>query len=132
MSEFKIKVSVELDSSDLESKLKALGKEQEIELKLNTDKIESQLNSLKKSFKDTFKLDGQVINDLNKISKKFFMNLYPLTTSDKISSLSSWSIISVSHVEFSLAKSKAFSIGTHPLPNETKTGFPFSIKKSFK
>ena len=83
MSEFKIKVSVELDSSDLESKLKALGKEQEIELKLDTDKIESQLNSLKKSFKDTFKLDGQVINDLNKISKaldKFNKSTTPTST----------------------------------------------------
>ena len=30
MSEFKIKVSVELDSSDLESKLNALGKDQKI------------------------------------------------------------------------------------------------------
>ena len=69
MAEFKIKVSVELDSSDLESKLKALGKEQEIELKLNTSKIESQLKSLKKSFKDAFKLDSSIMNDLNKIAK---------------------------------------------------------------
>ena len=68
MAEFKIKVSVELDSSDLESKLKALGKEQEIELKLNTSKIESQLKSLKKSFKDAFKLDNAVINDLKKVA----------------------------------------------------------------
>ena len=60
MSEFKIKVSVELDSSDLESKLKALGKEQEIELKLNTDKIESQLKNLKKFIEvNRGELDGK-------------------------------------------------------------------------
>lgn len=69
MAEFKIRVDVELNAEDLEAKLKALGKEQEIELKLNTNKIESQLKSLKKSFKDTFKLDNGVMSDLNKIAK---------------------------------------------------------------
>ena len=69
MSEFKIKVNVELDADDLKSKLEKLGGDNEIDLKINTNKIEEQLKGLKKSFKDTFKLDGQVINDLNKISK---------------------------------------------------------------
>ena len=69
MAEFKIRVDVELNADDLEAKLKALGKEQEIELKLNTSKIESQLKSLKKSFKDAFKLDSSIMNDLNKIAK---------------------------------------------------------------
>ena len=69
MSEFKIKVNVELDADDLKSKLEKLGEGIEIDLKINTNKIEGQLKDLKKSFKDTFKLDGQVIKDLNKISK---------------------------------------------------------------
>ena len=78
MSEFKIKVNVELDADDLKSKLEKLGGDNEINLKINTNKIEEQLKGLKKTFKDTFKLDGQVINDLNKIAtalKKFDKSL---------------------------------------------------------
>lgn len=78
MSEFKIKVDVELDADDLKSKLEKLGGDNEIDLKINTNKIEEQLKGLKKSFKDTFKLDGQVIDDLNKIAtalKKFDKSL---------------------------------------------------------
>lgn len=78
MSEFKIKVGVELDADDLKSKLEKLGGDNEINLKINTNKIEEQLKGLKKTFKDTFKLDGQVINDLNKIAtalKKLDKNL---------------------------------------------------------
>ena len=69
MSDFRIKVNVELDADDLKSKLEKLGEDIEIDPKINTNKIEGQLEDLKKSFKDTFKLDGQVIKDLNKISK---------------------------------------------------------------
>lgn len=64
MSEFKIKVSVDLQTDDLEGKLKALGKDQEIKLKVNSpdlDKIETQLKELKKSFQDVFKLDSNVL-----------------------------------------------------------------------
>lgn len=78
MSDFRIKVNVELDADDLKSKLEKLGGDNEIDLKINTNKIEEQLKGLKKSFKDTFKLDGQVINDLNKIAtalKKFDKSL---------------------------------------------------------
>ena len=51
MSEFKIKVSVELDSSDLESKLNALGKDQKIKIDIDSsgiDKIENQFSSYQK------------------------------------------------------------------------------------
>lgn len=88
MSEFKIKVSVELDSKDLKSQLEKLGEGQDIELKLDTEKIEAQLKGLKKSFKDTFKLDGQVIKDLNKIAKtlnKFNKSLGTSNSSSKSS-----------------------------------------------
>lgn len=68
MSEFKIKVGVQLDTNELKNQLESLTKDEDIDLKLNTNKIESQLKNLKKSFKDTFKLDGQVIGDLNKIA----------------------------------------------------------------
>ena len=50
MSEFKIKVSVELDSSDLESKLNALGKDQKIKLDIDSsglDKIEKSVDGKK-------------------------------------------------------------------------------------
>ncbi len=71
MSEFKIKVSVELDSSDLESKLNALGKDQKIKIDIDSsgiDKIESQLKGLKKSFQDAFKIDSKTLSDLNKLT----------------------------------------------------------------
>lgn len=74
MSEFKIKVSCELDSSDLEGKLKALGKDQEIKLKVdssNLDKIETQLKGLKKSFQDAFKIDGTALSEVKKIANIF-------------------------------------------------------------
>ena len=71
MSEFKIKVSVELDSSDLESKLNALGKDQKIKIDIDSsgiDKIESLLKCLKKSFQDAFKIDSKTLSDLNKLT----------------------------------------------------------------
>ena len=67
MSEFRIKVGVELDASDLESKLKGLDSEYKIPIQLDMDKVSSQLNELKNSFKNTFKLDTSFLNDLKKI-----------------------------------------------------------------
>lgn len=67
MSEFKIKVSVELDDADAKSKLEALGKDQDIPIKLDTSKIESQLKSLKTSFQNAFKLDSKALGDVNKL-----------------------------------------------------------------
>ena len=71
MSEFKIKVSVDLDTSDIEGKLKALGDNQKIKLEIDTsdfNKIESQLKSLKNTFRDAFKIDGSAISDIKKIT----------------------------------------------------------------
>ena len=71
MSDFKIRVSVELDSSDLESKLNALGKDQKIKIDIDSsviDKIENQLKCLKKSFQDSFKIDSKTLSDLNKLT----------------------------------------------------------------
>lgn len=71
MSEFKIKVSVDLDTSDIEGKLKDLGKDQEIAIKIDSseiNKIESQLKGLKASFQDAFKFDKSFINDVNKLT----------------------------------------------------------------
>ena len=70
MSEFKIKVSVDLDTSDIEGKLKDLGKEQEIPIKIDSseiNKIESQIKGLKASFQDAFKFDKSFINDVDKL-----------------------------------------------------------------
>ena len=69
MSEFKIKVNVELNTNDLESQLENLD-EQVINVKLNgADKIEAQLKSLKNSFQNAFKVDSNFAKDLNKIAK---------------------------------------------------------------
>lgn len=69
MSEFKIKVNVELDKEGLQSQLKDLA-EYPINVKLNgVDKIEAQLKSLKNSFQNAFKVDGNFAKDLNKIAK---------------------------------------------------------------
>lgn len=71
MSEFKIKVSVDLDTSDIEGKLKALGDNQKIKLDIDTsdfNKIESQLKSLKNTFKDAFKIDSSAIGDIKKLT----------------------------------------------------------------
>lgn len=71
MSEFKIKVSVDLDTSDIEGKLKALGDNQKIKLEIDTsdfNKIESQLKGLKNTFRDAFKIDGSAISDIKKLT----------------------------------------------------------------
>ncbi|MGN0973842.1 MAG: hypothetical protein ACI4OT_03800, partial [Bacilli bacterium] len=71
MSEFSIKVKVDLDASDIEGKLKALGENQNIKLNVDSsdlNKIESQLKGLKASFQDAFKFDKGFINDVNKLA----------------------------------------------------------------
>lgn len=70
MSEFKIKVNVELDTNDIESKLNALGKEFDLEVKLDMGKITSQINEIKAAFKDAFKIDSKFSNDLKTIANK--------------------------------------------------------------
>ena len=70
MSEFKIKVNVELDTNDIESKLNALGKEFDLEVKLDMSKITSQINEIKAAFKDAFKIDSKFSNDLKTIANK--------------------------------------------------------------
>lgn len=70
MSEFSIKVKVDLDASDIEGKLKALGENQNIKLNIDSsdlNKVESQLKGLKASFQDAFKFDSKVLGDINKI-----------------------------------------------------------------
>ena len=69
MSEFKIKVSVQLDDGELNDKLGELEKDHKIPVSLDMKKINSQLKGLKKSFQDAFKLDSNFANDLNKIAK---------------------------------------------------------------
>ncbi len=68
MSEFRIKVGVELDASELETKLKGLEDERKISIQLDMDKVNSQLKELKNSFKNTFKLDSSFLSDLKKIT----------------------------------------------------------------
>ena len=70
MSDFKIRVNVELNADDLKSQLSALEKGIEMEVKLDTNKIMSQIKEIKTSFKDAFKIDSNFANDLNKIATK--------------------------------------------------------------
>ena len=67
MSEFKIKVSVQLDDSELNDKLGELEKNHEIPISLDMKKIDSQLKSLKTSFQDAFKIDSKALGDVNKL-----------------------------------------------------------------
>ena len=68
MSEFKIKVNVELDTKDLKSRLESLN--ENIELKLDTNKINSQLKELKGSMKDVFNIEIKNLKDLTCHLKK--------------------------------------------------------------
>ena len=67
MSEFKIKVSVQLDDNELNDKLGELEKDHKIPVSLDMEKIESQLKGLKKSFQDAFKIDSKALGDVNKL-----------------------------------------------------------------
>ena len=67
MSEFKIKVNVELDTKDLKSQLEGLN--ENIELKLDTNKISSQLKELKGSMKDVFNIEIKNLKDLTSAVK---------------------------------------------------------------
>ena len=69
MSEFKIKVSVQLDDSELNDKLGELEKDHKIPISLDMNKIDSQLKGLKKSFQDAFKIDSKALGDVNKLAK---------------------------------------------------------------
>lgn len=68
MSEFKIKVSVQLDDSELNDKLGELEKDHKIPVSLDMKKINSQLKSLKTSFQDAFKIDSKTLSNLNKLT----------------------------------------------------------------
>lgn len=71
MSEFKIKVDVDLNVDDIESQLKKLGKDNKISIdfdNLDLSKIETQLNRIKNTFKNTFKFDKGFIKDINKLT----------------------------------------------------------------
>ena len=71
MSEFKIKVNVDLNVDDVEKQLKQLEKDNKISLSfddVNFNKIESQLNRIKNTFKSTFKFDKSFIKDINKLN----------------------------------------------------------------
>ena len=67
MSDFRIKVNVELDTKDLKSQLEGLN--ENIELKLDTNKISSQLKELKGSMKDVFNIEIKNLKDLTSAVK---------------------------------------------------------------
>lgn len=70
MSEFRIKISTELDSSKAEAqmaKLKELG-EKPIDIKIDLGNLKSQINDISTIFKNAFKLDSSALSDINKIA----------------------------------------------------------------
>lgn len=69
MSEFKIKVSVDLETKDIQNQLKALDKEHKVNATVDMSKIEKQIQDIKKSFQNAFKLGSKDIGGLDKLIK---------------------------------------------------------------
>ena len=55
MSEFKIKVSVDLETKDIQNQLKALDKDYKINASVDMTSINKQIQTLKKNFQNAFK-----------------------------------------------------------------------------
>lgn len=69
MSEFKIKVSVDLDVKDVKSQLGDLSKDYKIKATVDMSTISKQIQSLKKNFKDAFKFTSKDLGGLDKLIK---------------------------------------------------------------
>lgn len=70
-NEFKIKVNVQLDSSQAEAQmeeLKNLGKDP-IKIDIDLSDLKGQLSSLKNEFKNIFKVDNGAIGDIERVSR---------------------------------------------------------------
>ena len=69
MSEFKIKVSVDLDTKNIEGQLNELTKDQEIKATVDMSKIKKQIQDIKKDFQNAFKFTSKDLGGLDKLIK---------------------------------------------------------------
>lgn len=69
MSEFKIKVNVDLNVDDVDKQLKALDKDYKINATIDMSSINKQIQTLKKNFQNAFKLGSKDIGGLDKLIK---------------------------------------------------------------
>ena len=69
MSEFKIKVSVDLDTKDIKGQLDDLNKDYKIKATVDMSKINQQIISLRKNFKEAFRFTSKDLGGLDKLIK---------------------------------------------------------------
>ena len=69
MSEFRIKVNVDLETSDIDKQLKELNKDYEIKATVDMSNIKKQIQDIKKSFKEAFKFTSKDLGGLDKLIK---------------------------------------------------------------
>ena len=69
MSDFRIKVSVDLDTKDVKSQLDALNKDYKINAVVDLSKINKQIQTLKKNFQDAFNISSKDTKGLNNLIK---------------------------------------------------------------
>ena len=69
MSEFRIKVSVDLDVKDVKSQLKQLDQDYKIKATVDMSKINQQIISLRKNFKEAFRFTSKDLGGLDKLIK---------------------------------------------------------------
>ena len=69
MSEFRIKVSVDLDVKDVKSQLKELDQDYKIKATVDMSKINQQIISLRKNFKEAFRFTSKDLGGLDKLIK---------------------------------------------------------------
>ena len=69
MSEFKIKVSVDLETKDIQNQLKALDKDYKINASVDMTSINKQIQTLKKNFQNAFKFTSKDLGGFDKLIK---------------------------------------------------------------
>lgn len=69
MSDFRIKVSVDLETEDIDKQLKQLDKEHKITASVDMSNINKQIQTLKKSFQDAFNISSKDTKGLNNLIK---------------------------------------------------------------
>ena len=69
MSEFRIKVNVDLETGDIDKQLKELNKDYKIKATVDMSNIKKQIQDIKKSFKEAFKFTSKDLGGLDKLIK---------------------------------------------------------------
>ena len=69
MSDFRIKVNVDLETGDIDKQLKELDKEHKIKATVDMSNIKKQIQDIKKSFKEAFKFTSKDLGGLDRLIK---------------------------------------------------------------